>query len=381
MPVNYHQPSVTALFDAMPAPMLTFGVSGQVTSANSAARNHPGNPVQAMNGAGTIKALIADITLGKIKIPYRASIEVMNGLQLHGQFMAGPAGLDVAFVADMDAAQAGVQAPALKLKDVMALLRAELLPPVAKFDTTLQALSQTLIEGSVAAEQTDALQRTGQALGMRLKRLSDLVDVFGDEVALAHDRIEILPLMQMVCTKLDTKAQSLGVYFEIQPPEQTLPPLYGNAKLIERALSECLDNAITHSRQEVTAKQKLAVHIQFTLSGEHVLISVRNKGATALRIGKEEIPPFPAQKTMPSTPVPTAPAAPAPRLGLALVQRIVSLHGGAMRIKSSDSDVHVLLEFPTGAPNRGQQHLDMAQAQRYAADLAQLMSRRKKESV
>jgi len=67
---------------------------------------------------------------------------------------------------------------------------------------------------------------------------------------------------------------------------------------------------------------------------------------------------------------------------LPLVQRIVGLHGGQMRLSTTEQDtVQVLMEFPTDAPQRGQAELSVAQAQRYAQDLAQLMSRRKKENV
>jgi len=53
-----------------------------------------------------------------------------------------------------------------------------------------------------------------------------------------------------------------------------------------------------------------------------------------------------------------------------------------MRISAvGDDEVRVLMEFPTGAPQRAQSQLDIAQIQRYATDLAQLMSRRKKEVV
>jgi hypothetical protein len=70
------------------------------------------------------------------------------------------------------------------------------------------------------------------------------------------------------------------------------------------------------------------------------------------------------------------------RLGLPLVNRIVGLHGGNMRMSIVDGeDTRVMIEFPTGAPQRGQANLDMEQAQRYAADLAQLMHRRKKEDA
>jgi len=60
----------------------------------------------------------------------------------------------------------------------------------------------------------------------------------------------------------------------------------------------------------------------------------------------------------------------------------VGLHGGNMRMSIVDGeDTRVMIEFPTGAPQRGQANLDMEQAQRYAADLAQLMQRRKKEDA
>jgi hypothetical protein len=32
MAINYHQPSVNAMLDAMPLPVLTFGVNGAVTT-------------------------------------------------------------------------------------------------------------------------------------------------------------------------------------------------------------------------------------------------------------------------------------------------------------------------------------------------------------
>ncbi len=55
MAVNLHQPSVYALFEAMPIPLLTLGVSGLVTYANSAAKQHPGRPVESMSGKPVIK--------------------------------------------------------------------------------------------------------------------------------------------------------------------------------------------------------------------------------------------------------------------------------------------------------------------------------------
>lgn len=372
MAVNFHQGSVFALFDAMPVPLLTFAVSGQVTYANSAAKQHPGRPVDTLNGHQIIKSLVADATLGKLKLPYSAEIEVADGQRLVGTFMSGPAGLDVAFVgkaAAGTAAAASSGSGMMHLKDIIEMLRDEVGPHIDHLRGQLKALEPTPAH--------TALEQAAVGLSRRLQRLAELVEVFGDDVLRSQDRIELLPVFEAARRDLTAHAAKLGVEIDLQVPEQTLPPIYGNERLIRRALYECLDNALIHSRQEVTGGQALKVEVRFTLSGEHVLVSVRNRGATQLKLsGKDALKPFVAPPPKGAAQEPTL------RLGLPLVQRIVGLHGGQMRLSTTDSDtVQVLLEFPTGAPQRGQEDLSLAQAQRYAQDLAQLMSRRKKEKA
>lgn len=367
MAVNFHQPSVYALFDAMPASLLTFAVSGLVTYANAAAKQHPGRPVETMGGNQTIKALVAAATLGKVKLPYTAKIELADGHHLAGKFMAGPAGLDVAFLAQTEpdgAVAIGPRPGHMKLKNIIELLRDEIGPPMHLLQQQLQALPRSPL-GS-------ALEQSADALNQRLMRLADLVEVFGNDILETDDRIEPVSLLRQACEELAPRAEKMGVRFDIVEPRQTLPPIYGNQKLISRAFHECLENALVHSRKEVSSGQLLAVEIRFTLSGEHVLVSIRNRGASTLKVGQDTMRPFVtagANETV-------------PRLGLPLVQRIVGLHGGNMRLNSVDEDtVQVLMEFPTGAPLRGQDALGITQAQRYARDLAQLMSRRKKEKA
>jgi signal transduction histidine kinase len=133
---------------------------------------------------------------------------------------------------------------------------------------------------------------------------------------------------------------------------------------------------VINSRREVSSQQDLEVKLSCRLTGEHVLISVRNQGALPSEmVGVETRDLFGLQSKDNAT---TGGA----RIGLPLVHRVVGLHGGNMRISAvGDDEVRVLMEFPTGAPQRAQSQLDIAQIQRYATDLAQLMSRRKKESV
>lgn len=367
MAVNFHQPSVNALWDMMPVPLLTFSVNGEVTFANKAARLHPGKPVESMGNKPVIRSLARDITLGKVKLPYITQIELAGGLKVSGQFMSGPSSLDMAFIIPLEGATQA-SSPRMALADIMALLRDEMLPPIRQLGSALNHLP----EGKEVLEVEQAAGR----LQERLRRLTDLIAVFGEDVLQTGDRVEIAALVQEVCAELAPKAAQKKVRFSIEEPRQMLPPLYGNLALIRRAFYECIDNAVSNSRSEVMGSQYLEVRLSCQLTGEHVLVSVRNQGALPEEMKGVETRDLFAQKPVDPS------AGPSGRLGLPLVHRIVGLHGGNMRISAvGDDEVRVLMEFPTGAPVRGQAQLDAAQVQRYAADLAQLMSRRKKETA
>ena len=369
---NFNISAVNALFDASPLPLLLFGVSGRVNFANRAAQHHAGKPVESMDNQDVIKQLIRDATLGTLKLPYEADIQLKDGSLMHGRFMSGPSGLDIAFVMSSAEQDEGYGAQGMKLQDIMELLKAEVNPPVQYL------LSQ--VEGLTLPADNKAHQ-AAEILKQRLSRLSDLIQVFGDDLVNSNDRIELYPLVRQVCDEMTQKAQATGVRFEFAELKQTLPPIYGNQRLIKRAFFECIDNAVTYSRRQTDAALSLVVEIRFTFSGQHILVAVRNRGATQLKVSNaEKLRPF-AQ-----TPQTTAPATmmtkDAPRMGLPLVQRIVALHGGNMRLNAVDADtVQILMEFPTGAPVRGNKDLDKAQAEAYAKDLAQLMSRRRKEKA
>jgi len=369
MAAPLHYSSVYGLYEALEVPLMTFAVNGEVTYANRAARQHPGQPVQVLAGQAVIKALLADATLGKLRLPYETTIELRDGHKLHGQFLPGPAGLDIAFLGRSDSGTARAPGQAtLALKEVFELLRDEVNPPISQLMTQLKKLP--------AAPADHPLAQAALNLERRLVRLQELVEVFGDDVLNTNDRIELLPMFQEVCRDLLPLARRMAVRIELKRPADTLPPIYGNRRMIYRALYECVDNAITHSRQEIANEHGLQVEIGFTLSGEHILVGVRNQGATQVKLNsKADLQPF-------AGPGVAAAGESLPRLGLPLIQRIVGLHGGQIRVNTSDQGmVQMLMEFPTGAPARGQAGLGIAQAQRYAQDLAQLMSRRKKEKV
>ena len=357
-----NQTATLQIFDFVPVAVLNFGVDGKVTYANKAALKHPGKPAESMHNKPVIKSLARDLALGKLKFPFNSDVELAGGLKVKGVFVAGLTGLDIAFV-EMGAGAAPPAAPKTSvLGDVIALMRDELGRPLRRMSGALDKLPET-------PESTEA-QEAADALNQRMNRMMDLITVFGDELLVTTDRIDLVALVTSTCAGLETRAKARRVYFVIQPPADALPPIYGNAKIIQRAFTECFENAMQHSRQEVSSNQELAIRIGFTLTGQRVLISVNNLGVMPDEsTGIETRDTFLTEKS----------ARPAGRLGLPLVERIVGLHGGNMRMNAvGDDEVRVLLEFPTGAPVRGQAQLDIAQAQRYAADLAELMSRQKR---
>jgi hypothetical protein len=66
------------------------------------------------------------------------------------------------------------------------------------------------------------------------------------------------------------------------------------------------------------------------------------------------------------------------KLGLPLVQRIVELHNGNMRRQNADGDaVELMIELPTGEPNRGGfAEIIKEQIKIYADELTKLKARR-----
>lgn len=375
------QPSsqaVIALLEKASDPLLVFNVAGAITFANRAARSMPGAPAEALAGHPDVKALVRAVTLGTATLPHHADLQAGapgRTRSFSGTFMTGPSGADVAFLMPAPApARAADEGAAggtlLSLGQIIELLRNELMPPVRE----LLHAAGSLPPGAM----TEQMERAGAQVNDRLGRLLDLVNVFGDDVLLDDNRVVIPALVRRVCRDIRPDAERQRVEFVLIGDDGELPPIYGSEKLLYRAFRECLENAVRHARREVKHSEPVLVEIRFTPSGQHLLVSIRNRGAsTRQQREAQRIEAFAADGA-------DAPAGskPALRIGLPLARRIIELHGGHLRLGNPDDDeVQVLMELPTGAPKRGGSRLDIAQAQKYAADLARLMSRQRKEKV
>ena len=251
----------------------------------------------------------------------------------------------------------------------------------AAFDNLLHVVQHDLREPLAAAgkalraaqarapDGVNALCGSIDELLLTLNKLVDLASVWGSTALLANDRIELWPLLQQVWGELQSLAQSrsIKVRFRAQGATESLATIYGSQPWLRRVFVECLESALRASRPGATLD---IAHMQL---GPRALIVFRDCGVFAR-------PSIDAVE-MPSTAKDAAPAARRLRandqIGLKLCQHIISLHGGQLREENEDGLRNFLIDLPTGAPHRNteQGEIGVAQAQRYAADLATLMAR------
>lgn len=372
------------LLDIVASPLLLFNADAQVVFSNQAAKAMRCRPALLLGSDPFVRALVKDIAAGRPVVSDSLQVEAMSDdgiarlvCRSAPKPIAGLVALAVSLQedppppfapSDLDATAALPPDQRLSLQQIMELLKDELLPPI-----------QLVIEETRPSTHP-ALARSVRELHDRLERIVDLVNVFGEDVLIGEDRILVADMVKAICQELAPMTQDLGVSFVIEGDREDLPPVYGSARLIRRALHECLHNAVQHSRQGASPKVPVAVGVTFRASGNHLLISLRNIGAlSAAALSRHAATIFRPEASAAVVP---PNASESLRIGLPLTQRILQLHGGQLRIENdSAEELDVMLELPTGAPLRNTHHLDMLQAQIYAEDLSKLMARTRKRST
>lgn len=367
------------LLDFVASPILLFNAEGAAVFSNQAAKQMSCRPALLLASDPNVQALVRDIAAGKIVLHLDMRVDAMsdNGIaRLQCRFAPRPiAGLvamavaEVALEPEERFAGAAPDAPQrLSLQQIMELIKADLMPSMQ------QVLNQT------TAQTLPGAWEDIRTLRERLDRLTDLVNVFGDDVLIGDERMLLPELVRGIAQDLAPLAQGMGVTFIIDGDRDDLPPVYGSRRLIKRALHECLHNAIEHARQDAHSRERVAVGIHFRASGQHLMLNIQQMGVVSATVLAQHAAAIfrptgtqgPAANLLP----------PKLQIGLPLTQRILQLHGGRLRIEDDAVDgLSVMLELPTGAPLRNNQHLDMLQAQIYAEDLSKLMARTRQRST
>jgi hypothetical protein len=383
--------SVMALLNMMQTPLLTFAVTGHVAFSNEAAKNHTGKPVETLNEHPVIKRLIADATLGKIKLPYSSDIQLNDGEIFGAKFMPGPAGLDVACIITHYSGEAGAASRNLNLDSILGMLKYELVPPAHDLAKLIEPLARfdderepNLLELSVE----DALRK--------LERFEDIIFIYGDEPKLVFERAQPELEIGRVVRTITHKAEKANMTIDVQYPAEKMPMVNVSRRLFQKAVWECLDNAILHAKDPENPKAVLSVDLSLKMSGEYMLITICNKGPSVKKIDqKTTVKPFAlpmlqtegwgqedgllvferseekAKNLAPEEDVPN-------KLGLSFVQQVVKLHGGRIRLNNLENHiVQLMLEIPIGEASVAEAQVSIKQAHAYAKELAKLKRSRK----
>jgi len=250
----------------------------------------------------------------------------------------------------------------------------------AAFDNLLQVVRSDLREplGQANAALTvarndpadahgiDALCRSVDEVLRTLDKLVDLASVWGSSSLLANDRIELWPMLQQVWSEVEPLAMEnrVKVRFRSQGEVEQLATLYGSEPWLKRVFLECMESAVRASKPGAT------LDVEHRQMGPRALVVFRDCGMFAPAVtGSVDMPSAARKPKAPTLHV-------RDQIGLKLCQHVVSLHGGVLRDEDEFGVRNFLIDLPTGAPHRNEQtQLDIAQAQKYAHDLAELMAR------
>lgn len=342
--------------------------AGKVKYANEAAQHRHGAAVLAEIAASAdLKQQIKAVTGGRTRLPAALKVQIRPGMADEQTFgctlIEAPNQIDYSLLIHQTYSGTAYSAALSSMLEII--------------DQELGAPMRDLLAADGSAGAGESAGTRGLAMQdviNRVDKLKNLVQVFGAAPLVGSDRVVLKDLVTRAWARVAPFATARKAQASLVGFHDDLAPVYGSADWLERAICECLDNAVRHSIAADASGAGPHIEIRANPLGGHVGLVVRNLGAGALaQLGDRVFLPFNRAG------LPRAGHGQGMTIGLPLCKRIVELHGGHMRINAGDDDsVSIAIELPTGAPKRESAEQSHMQAQMYAQDLAKLMARQKR---
>lgn len=341
--------SITQLFEHLRPGLLWVGADGLVRYANRGGTRSTGLVAGRRIGDPDLTRAVVATSLGgaerRVRLVMATKLDGASLAELDCRVLPGPEG-DDAFVL-----LAGGDEPdsAQGMDVLMNAIGRDLRDPLRSSQAALALARQGGSDGG--GLELEALFDRLDELMQAADRLADLAALWGGGSQLADDRVELWPLLQQVWSEVEPMALSrqVRVRFTSDAGTRELATLYGSDRWLRRVFVECLQGAVR------VAEPQSALEIEHVQHGARACIVLRH---TRL---------FAAGARGPDA------------VSRQLCRHVLALHGGRLREEVDGTSRHLVIELPTGAPNRGDDpELGIAQAQRYAHDLAELMGRRRR---
>lgn len=360
------------MFNVLRDRILIINRAGKVVYANASARADFNGELSALLNMPALRDAVNRITVQGLRdaIDLKLSSDPSAPDKVsEATVVLAPNGQDAAIVVHPGGASS--QDTTVSALTVAELFKQHLLKDLRQFSAVTRDLAQA------DSGQMQSTRELASRLAEQVEKVLDLIAVFGQDALVGEERIMPSELIHEICHELAPAVQNARMKITQTGFEVNLPPIYGSRKWIKRAFREILENAIVYGAQDKSGVNSGLIEIDAHQTGAFLMLHFRNWGTAAAPVSQQgHFVVFggnTAEKTASGKGL---------RIGLPLAQRIVELHGGTLRVRSdSDGLTEVTLQIPTGAPFHSHQQLDMAQAQRYAEDLARLMAGRKRKNT
>lgn len=213
-------------------------------------------------------------------------------------------------------------------RELVASISHDLRTPLASlrgYLETLQLKSRSVSPAERDRHLSVALKQASR-LSKLIEELFELSKLDSGHMEMHPEIFSLAELVQDVVQKLEPTARARGIRLEARIPEHATPA-YGDIGLMERALTNVIDNAIKYSRPAGSVRVRLRV------SGPHLSLSVHNDGPV---ISAEELPRVfePFYRSMGARQA----NAEGSGLGLAIAQGILRMHDTVIRARSEPGE-------------------------------------------
>jgi two-component system sensor histidine kinase BaeS len=209
------------------------------------------------------------------------------------------------------------------LRDFLANVSHELKTPL----TSIQGFSQAMLDGSV--QKPEDYQEASRIINDEAVRMRGLVDDLlylsqaeAGEVVLHFDRLSPNDLVLATCERFNRRAGQANIRLQVQTGPT--PPIDADARRLEQALANIVDNAVRHTPAGGS------VTLRSGAANGHVELAVHNTGSV---IPPEALPRI-FDRFFQVDPVRSR-ADGNTGLGLAITKEIIEAHGGSVAVASS----------------------------------------------